>query len=79
MHRHGSDRAEVELGGVRTIVRGRVTMDMTMVEAGADVRVGDVATIFGGAVSLDDHAAALGTNSYEVLTSIGARVTRVYR
>lgn len=78
MHRSGAGRAEVELGGVRAPVRGRVTMDMTMVAAGPEVRLGDVATIFGGGISLDAHAAALGTISYEVLTSIGARVPRIY-
>ena len=78
MHRSGSNRAEVELGGVRRKVRGRVTMDMTMVEADAAVRIGDVATVFGGGISLDQHAAALGTISYEVLTAIGPRVPRIY-
>ncbi|HET7040524.1 MAG TPA: alanine racemase, partial [Gemmatimonadales bacterium] len=78
MLRSASNRAEVELGGLRRPVRGRVTMDMTMVEAGPDVRVGEVATVFGGGISVDAHAAALGTISYEVLTAIGPRVPRVY-
>jgi len=49
-----------------------------MVEAGPEVRLGDVATIFGGGISLDQHAAALDTISYEVLTSISPRVPRLY-
>lgn len=80
VHRRGSGRLRVELNGRIVPVVGRVTMDMTMcaVPAGS-VALGDVATIFGGKVSLAEHAAALETNSYEALTSIGPRVPRVHR
>ena len=40
--------------------------------------VGEVATVFGGIVSLDQQAAAAGTISYELLTSLGTRLPRVY-
>jgi alanine racemase len=54
-------------------------MDMTMVDAGdTPVGRGDVATIFGGRVSLDQQAAAAGTIAYEMLTALGARVPRRY-
>ena len=39
---------------------------------------GDVATIYGGRVSLDQQAAAAGTIAYELLTALGARVPRRY-
>lgn len=80
LHRRGSGRLRVELNGQIVPVVGRVTMDMTMcaVPAGG-AALGDVATIFGGKVSLADHAAALETNVYEALTSIGPRVPRIYR
>jgi alanine racemase len=69
----------IELGGALVPVVGRVTMDMTMVEIGSvAVSPGDVATIYGGRVSLDQQAAAAGTISYELLTSLGARVPRCY-
>ncbi|MGI9040471.1 MAG: alanine racemase C-terminal domain-containing protein, partial [Gemmatimonadales bacterium] len=70
----------VELGGRAVPVVGRVTMDMCMVavEDGA-VAAGDVATMYGGIVSLDAQAAAAGTISYELLTALGARVIRRYR
>jgi alanine racemase len=42
------------------------------------LRIGDVATIFGGIVSLDAHARSSGTIAYEVLTSLGPRVPRRY-
>jgi alanine racemase len=69
----------IELGDDLFPVVGRVTMDMTMVDiAGARVAPGDVATVYGGRVSLDQQAAAAGTISYELLTSLGARVPRCY-
>jgi alanine racemase len=55
-------------------------MDMTMIDLGdLPGRAGDVATIYGGRVSLDQQAAAAGTISYELLTSLGSRVPRRYR
>ena len=59
-------------------VRGRVTMDMTMLEVPADVVPGDVATIFGGPLPLDQQAERAGTISYHLLTSMGRRVERRY-
>ncbi len=72
------NRGAVELRGARVPIRGRVTMDMTMVEAPRDVRPGDVATVFGGLVTLDEQAASAGTIPYELLTGLGRRVERRY-
>jgi alanine racemase len=78
--RSGSGKIRVEIAGAVVPVVGRITMDMTMVAVPAgSVRVGAVATIFGGQVSLADHAAALGTNVYEALTAVGPRTPRVHR
>jgi alanine racemase len=77
-----SERRErvVELGGRSVPIVGRVTMDMCMVEVrDSQVAVGDVATIYGGLVSLDRQARAAGTISYELLTALGARLLRRYR
>jgi alanine racemase len=70
----------LELGGRVVDVAGRVAMDMTMVavDEGAAVACGDVATIFGGLVSLDEQARAAGTTAYELLTSLSSRVPRRY-
>jgi alanine racemase len=69
----------VELDGVLVPVVGRVTMDMTMVDVGArSPAPGDVATIYGGRVSLDQQAAAAGTIAYELLTALSPRVPRRY-
>jgi alanine racemase len=70
----------VELGGRTVPIVGRVTMDLCMVEVtDGKVAVGDVATVFGGLVSLDQQARAAGTISYELLTALGTRLPRCYR
>ena len=69
-----SNHGAVEVRGRRCPILGRVTMDMTMVES--DAVVGDVATVFGGIVTLDQQAVAAGTISYDLLTSLSARVER---
>ncbi len=68
----------VELGGKVAPVVGRVTMDFTMVACEGPCDVGDVVTVYGGLVSLDQQAQRAGTISYELLTSIGARLPRHY-
>ncbi len=70
----------MELGGRVAPVTGRVAMDMTMVAAedGHRVSCGDVATVFGGLISLDEQARAAGTTAYELLTSLSPRVPRRY-
>lgn len=69
----------VELRGRAVPLVGRVTMDMCMVAVDdGNVAVGDVATIYGGVVSLDEQARAAGTISYELLTALGSRLPRRY-
>ncbi len=72
------NRGTAELNGCRVPIRGSVTMDMTMLETGEDVALGDVATFYGGLVSLDEQAGAAETLSYELLTALGARLERRY-
>jgi alanine racemase len=72
------NRGRVELDGEIVPVRGRVTMDMTLVETSRPARPGDTATLFGGRVSVDEQAALAGTISYELLTALGRRVVRRY-
>ena len=68
----------VELNGRVVPIVGRVTMDFTMVATDGPVEIGDVATLYGGLVSLDDQARHAGTISYELITGLGHRVTRRY-
>lgn len=80
VHRALSGRGRVELRKRVYRIAGRVTMDMTVIDVGNDeVQVGDIATIWGGKIGLEEQAAAAGTISYELLTSIGARVPRLYQ
>ena len=76
----GSLPRRVELGGRAVPIIGRVTMDMCMVAVeDGRVAVDDVATIFGGLITLDQQAQAAGTISYQLLTSLGRRLPRRYR
>lgn len=63
---------------MRPIV-GRVSMDVCAVDvSGLDIAVGDRVELFGPNRMLDDAANAAGTIAYELLTSVAARVPRVY-
>lgn len=79
VHRSLSNCGVVELLGQRVRIAGRVTMDHVMVDAGdLPVAIGDVATIFGGLVSLEEQATLARTVSYELLTALGPRLPRRY-
>jgi alanine racemase len=74
-----SPRAEVLIRGRRRPVAGNVTMDHLMVECGDDeVAPGDEVVLLGRqggeAITADELAGLMGTISYEVVTTIGARV-----
>ncbi len=58
---------------------GRVCMDQFMVNVGADeVKVGDEVTLMGNGIAPEELADWAGTNEYEVMTNISARVPRVF-
>jgi alanine racemase len=84
-HRVLSNRgAEVLIHGRRCPVLGRVTMDQIMVDVSeiSEAAIGDEAVLIGCAghesISAADLAAKAGTIPWEIFTSIGARVERVY-
>ncbi len=59
---------------------GRVSMDLIgldVTDAGP-VKAGDEVELLGDHILLDDVALAAGTNAYEILTSLGRRITRHY-
>ncbi len=75
--------AEAIVAGARCPIAGRISMDLTAIDisdlpAGTGRR-GDLATLIGDDISVDDFARAAGTIGYEVLTSLGSRYHRVYR
>ncbi len=75
--RHAPTGTPVVVGGVRTRVVGRVSMDMIAVDL-QDVPqagVGSPVTLWGAdGLSVDEVAAAAGTIGYELLTAVTARV-----
>ena len=70
------------IAGRRVPVVGRVSMDLVCADVSAlgrdDVAVGDWATMIGDDVTLDELATLAGTISYELLTSLGGRMERLY-
>ena len=77
--RANSPKGQVWVAGSLRAILGRVSMDVIAVDVtGLDVRVGDAVHLFGPDRHLDDAATAAGTISYELLTSVTARVPRRY-
>jgi alanine racemase len=70
------------IGGLKAPIVGRVSMDLVTLDVTdvppEHVFVGAQAEFLGDAVLLDDVAAAAGTANYDILTSIGPRVGRIY-
>jgi len=63
----------------RVPVIGNICMDMCMVDiTGINAEPGDEAEIFGENISIDELAEKCQTIPYEILTSIPARVKRVF-
>lgn len=79
-----SSRGQVQVGGERASIAGRVCMDQLVVDLGdRRAQPGDVATLFGpghdGEPTAEDWAAASGTIAYEVVTRLGGRTVRTYK
>ncbi len=80
-----SNQGEVLINGKRAPVAGRVCMDTIMVDVTdiPDVTYKSEVVLIGRQgkeqITADDIAGKIGTIPYEVLTSIGQRVKRVYR
>ena len=79
----GKHAATVIVGGKHCPIVGRISMDLLAVDVTdlpeGTVRRGDLATLIGGDIGVDELAAASGTIGYEVLTSLGRRYHRVYK
>ncbi|MBM3179817.1 MAG: alanine racemase [Chloroflexi bacterium] len=77
--RRMTNQARVLINGKSYPQVGRICMDQFMVNVGEDgVSVGDEVILFGNGITAEELADWTGTNEYEVLTSIGARVPRVF-
>ncbi|MBE0671932.1 MAG: alanine racemase [Anaerolineales bacterium] len=77
--RRMTNQARVVINGKSYPQVGRICMDQFMVSVGDDdVKVGSEVTLLGGGITAEELADWTGTNEYEVMTNISARVPRVY-
>jgi alanine racemase len=79
-----SSRGHMLVHGQRVPVVGRICMDLTMLDVGtlSGVAVDDEVVVFGGgeniAITADELASSLNTINYEIVSSITARVPRIF-
>jgi alanine racemase len=77
--RRMTNQARVIINGKKYQQVGRICMDQFMVNVeDDDVKVGDDVILLGDGITAEDFADWTGTNEYEVMTNISARVPRVY-
>jgi len=59
---------------------GSICMDMCMLDVTdvPDIEVGDIVTVFGRDVPIEDMAEKAGTINYELLCALSERIPRVY-
>ena len=77
--RRMTNQAQVTINRRKYPQVGRICMDQFMVNVGTDIaEVGDEVVLLGEGITAYDLAEWTGTNEYEVLTNISARVPRVY-
>ncbi|CAN5513145.1 alanine racemase [soil metagenome] len=79
----GTRGAEVIVAGKRCPVAGRISMDLLTVDV-TDLphnaaRRGQMVTLIGDGITVDELAHHFGTIAYEVLTSLGSRYHRIYK
>jgi alanine racemase len=77
--RRMSNLAQVVIQGKKYPQVGRICMDQFMVNAGEDdMKIGDEVILLGDGITVEDLADWAGTNEYEVMTNISARVPRTF-
>ena len=80
-----SNRGHMLVHGQKAPIIGRVCMDLTMLDVGRipGIEIEDEVIVFGGqksrAITADKIAADLNTINYEIVSTLTARVARVYR
>jgi alanine racemase len=73
-------KGKMFVSGSMAPIVGKVCMDMTMIDVTEILcSEGDEVEIFGRDISIEDFAKMSDTIPYEVMTSIGQRVRRIYR
>ena len=81
--RSASGKGPLLAGGKRRTVAGRVCMDQFVIDLGDDdLKAGEEVILFGdgssGEPTAQEWAAASGTIAYEIVTTVGPRVPRVF-
>jgi alanine racemase len=77
--RLGNGKGSVFIKDRRYPLTGNICMDMCMADiTGSDIEEGCAAEIFGENISINEVARICGTIPYEILTSVPARVKRVF-
>jgi alanine racemase len=75
----GHGVGQVLIRGHRAATVGNICMDMTMVDVtGIDCHPGDEVEVFGSGITVQELARWEQTTAYEVISTISARVKRVY-
>jgi alanine racemase len=78
----GTPMGEAIVSGRRCSVVGRVSMDLLTIDVTAlanhAVKRGDLVTLIGDGLDVDEVGARAGTIGYEILTSLGRRYARAY-
>ena len=79
--RHAPNGTPVAINGQRTMLAGRVSMDMLTIDLTDvdDAKVGDEVELWGDIVDVDEVARLCGTISYELFCQITARVEKSVR
>jgi alanine racemase len=74
--RHAPHGAPILVGGVRTTLVGRVSMDMLALDLSPvpQAGVGSRVTLWGAGLPIDEVASAAGTIGYELMCALAARV-----
>jgi len=77
--RHAVDGTPVLVNGQRTVMVGRVSMDMLTVDVTdlPDAQVGSVVTLWGRGLPIDEVAEAADTIGYELMCAVAQRVKLV--
>ena len=76
---YSDSNAWVNINGVKAYIIGNICMDMLMIEIGEiSCNEGDEVEIFGESNSANDFSKKNKTIPYELITSIGPRIKRVF-
>lgn len=76
-----SNQGEVLIRGRRAPIRGRVCMNLIMVEVTKipKVRVGEEVILLGNKITAEELAEKVGTINYEIVTRINQQLPRIYK